>query len=137
MALVSCTGPTQSHATRARDHFTAPLFQALCRHAEREAGRWFLLSAEHGLLDPDTVIAPSSTVLDRKDVKRLKAWSAKVIEQLTPQLDGIERIVLLANARSREFLLDFLREDGRQVEIPLEGLSLGAQLDWLQRQQRG
>ena len=133
LAIVSCTGPTQPFATRARDHFTAPLFQALCAFAEREAGRTFLLSAEYGLLDPETVIAPSRTVLDRKDVKRLQAWAGRVIEQLAPHLAGIERVILLANARSREHLIDFLRQDGRTVDVPLEGLSLGEQLHWLRR----
>ncbi|HEX4932606.1 MAG TPA: hypothetical protein VFV33_05460 [Gemmatimonadaceae bacterium] len=134
LALVSCTGPSQPHPARAREHFTSPLFQALCTFADRRAGRWFLLSAEHGLLDPDAVIAPSALVLDRKDVQGREAWSARVQAQLAPYLPGIERVLVLANARSREFLLDFLRSDGRAVEVPLDGMSLGAQLQWLQRE---
>lgn len=135
LAIVSCTGPGQSKPSRGRDHFTSPLFRELCTFAERQAGRWFLLSAAHGLVDPDDIIMPMAAVMHRKDAAARQSWSARVIEQLAPHLAGVERILLLANARSREYLLDFLRQDGRTVQIPLEGLSLGEQLQWLRRQQ--
>ncbi|MFN8669472.1 MAG: hypothetical protein U0164_19955 [Gemmatimonadaceae bacterium] len=131
---MSCTGPGLSQPSRARDHFTSPLFRELCTFADRQAGRWFLLSAGHGLVDPDAVIMPMTSVMHRKDAAARRTWSARVIEQLAPHLAGVERILLLANARSREYLLDFLRRDGRTVLIPLEGLSLGEQLQWLRRQ---
>lgn len=77
---------------------------------------------------------PMTSVMHRKDAAARRTWSARVIDQLAPHLAGVERILLLANARSREYLLDFLRRDGRTVLIPLEGLSLGEQLQWLRRQ---
>ncbi|MCC6930741.1 MAG: hypothetical protein IT359_17255 [Gemmatimonadaceae bacterium] len=134
MALVSCTGPALSHPSRARDHFTSPLFRELCTYANREAGRWLLLSAGHGVVEPDAVITPVTSVIGRKDTAARRTWTALVIEQLAPRLTGVERILLLANARSREYLLDYLQLEGRTVLVPLEGLSLGQQLQWLRRQ---
>ena len=60
-----------------------------------------------------------------------------MIEQLTPHLTGVERVLVLANARAREFLLDFLSREGREVEVPMDGLSLGEQLQWLRKQNGG
>lgn len=133
IAVVSCTGPTRPQSARARDLFVSPLFQELCAFADREADRWFLLDAEHGLLDPETVIAPTTKSLGRKESTARREWARRVIQQLVPVLDGVEHVLVLANARSREYLLDFLGEDGRQVEIPMDGLSLGEQLQWLRR----
>lgn len=137
LALVSCTGPMRAQPSRARDVFLSPLFKELCAYAEREADAWFLLSAEHGLLDPETVITPTATGISRKDSAARREWARLVIEQLTPHLSGVERVLVLANARAREFLLDFLSREGREVEVPMDGLSLGEQLQWLRKQNGG
>lgn len=137
IAVVSCTGPTRRQSARARDLFVSPLFQELCTFADRETDRWYLLDAEHGLLDPETVIAPTTKAIGRKESAARREWALRVIQQLVPVLDGVERVLVLANARSREYLLDFLAQDGRQVEVPMDGLSLGEQLQWLRRQNGG
>lgn len=137
IAVVSCTGPTRPQSARARDLFVSPLFQELCAFADREADRWFLLDAEHGLLDPETVIAPTTKSIGRKESAARREWARRVIQQLVPVLDGVEQVLVLANARSREYLLDFLGENGRQVEVPMDGLSLGEQLQWLRKQNGG
>ena len=137
LAVVSCTGPMRPQPARARDVFESPLFKELCTFAEREADIWFLLSAEHGLLDPETVITPTAKGISRKESAARREWARLVIEQLTPHLTGVERVLVLANARAREFLLDFLSREGREVEVPMDGLSLGEQLQWLRKQNGG
>jgi hypothetical protein len=39
--------------------------------------------------------------------------------------------VVLAGARYREFLLDYLKARFATVELPMEGLKIGKQLQWL------
>lgn len=64
-------------------------------------------------------------------VKERREWARRVIEQMRTKLPDCERIVILAGARYREFLMDYLRQRGVRVEIPLEGLRIGEQLSWL------
>jgi hypothetical protein len=44
---------------------------------------------------------------------------------------GGDRIVVLAGQRYRESLMDYLRQHVRTVEIPMEGLTIGRQLQYL------
>jgi hypothetical protein len=46
-------------------------------------------------------------------------------------LPGADRIVVLAGIRYREFLMDYLRQRARTVEVPMEGLRIGKQLHFL------
>jgi hypothetical protein len=46
-------------------------------------------------------------------------------------LPAADRVVMLAGARYREFLLDYLRARFGKVELPMEGLKIGEQLHWL------
>jgi hypothetical protein len=48
-------------------------------------------------------------------------------------LPAADRIVVLAGVRYREFLMDYLRQHARIVEVPMEGLSIGRQLQYLAR----
>lgn len=56
-----------------------------------------------------------------------------VLGQLQPELTGVDRVVILAGARYREFLVDAIRDKDVTVEIPLEGMRIGEQLRWLKR----
>jgi hypothetical protein len=60
-----------------------------------------------------------------------------VLTQLEPHLDGIGFINFLAGQRYREFLEASLRSRGLVVSIPMEGLGIGKQLSWLNRELHG
>jgi hypothetical protein len=49
------------------------------------------------------------------------------------ELRGERRVVMIAGARYREFLIEPLRRRGIVVEAPLEGLRRGEQLNWLSK----
>jgi hypothetical protein len=46
-------------------------------------------------------------------------------------LPAVDRIVVLAGLRYREFLMDYLRQRAGTVEVPMEGLTIGRQLRYL------
>lgn len=46
---------------------------------------------------------------------------------------GGRAVILLAGQRYREFIEPWLRERGHPVSIPLEGLPIGKQLQWLKQ----
>jgi len=92
---------------------------------------WFILSAEHGLLNPDTVTRPYEKTLNTMGVAERRAWAQRVIRQMGTDLPPANRIVVLAGQRYREFLMGYLSNRFADVEVPLEGLRIGEQLSWL------
>jgi hypothetical protein len=59
VGLVACSRLKADRPAPARELYVSPLFRAARAYAERRhgPGRWFILSAHHGLVDPDTVLA--------------------------------------------------------------------------------
>ena len=129
--LVSCVGQKLPHPAPAKDLYDSPWFRKARAHAERTGQPWFVLSAEHGLVHPCDVIAPSNVTLNDMPVAGRRKWASRVLEQLEPHLDGVESIVFLAGQRYRECLERLLRSRGLAISVPMGGLKIGEQLSWL------
>lgn len=95
--------------------------------------RWFILSAEHELLEPDAVIAPYENTLNGMSSERRKAWAKRVLRQLLPWVSKGSHIVILAGRLYREHLVNVLTETGAEVTVPMIGLGIGKQLHWLSK----
>jgi hypothetical protein len=54
VVLVGCVKTKGTKASPARDPYLLPLFEWRRRYAESSGRPWYILSAEHGLLDPGT-----------------------------------------------------------------------------------
>lgn len=125
IALISCVKSKLPTAAPARDLYTSSLFQKMRAYAEANADRWYILSAEHGLLSPDTVIEPYERTLNRmRQHDRLK-WAGRVQEQLVNVLPKECEVLIIAGRRYHENISPFLRERGYKVLLPFEGLSMG------------
>jgi hypothetical protein len=135
--LVSCVSKKGRIATGARDLYTSEWFTKARAYVEVSEAPWFILSAEHGLLAPDEIIAPYEKTLNRMGVAERRGWAKRVIAQMDSKLPTCEQIVLFAGARYREFLMDYLGRRAQRVIVPLEGLRLGQQLAWLSRHKPG
>ncbi len=131
IALVSCVKRKRSTTSAAQDLYTSDLFSGMRRYAERQADRWFILSAEHGLLEPERIIDPYEKTLNRMPKNERLAWADQVRLALLPLLHEPSTVLMLAGQRYREFLMPSLQAAGHIVEIPMEGLKLGFQLRWL------
>ena len=131
IALVSCVKQKRTSAAPARDLYVTELFRGLRRFAEARADAWYILSAEHGLLRPDQVVAPYERTLNTMRKPERLAWAARVQRQLLDVLPPSAQVILLAGARYRENIEPFLRGKGCEVSVPLEGLALGKQLQYL------
>lgn len=128
--LISCVSQKRSNACRARDLYVSQWFLKARRHVELSRAGWFILSAEHGLLDPDAVVAPYERTLNKMGVAERREWARRVMDALRPQLAGVGRVVVLAGERYREFLMPALRAACPEVQVPLQGLPIGKQLRW-------
>lgn len=128
IALVSCVKSKRGSPTAARDLYTSQLFRALRGYAEATSDAWYILSAEHGLLHPDQIIAPYERTLNTMGKQDRRAWAERVQEQLAALLPPDAEITVLAGTRYREDIVPFLQARGHSVRIPLEGLRFGKQL---------
>jgi hypothetical protein len=59
VCLVSCVSSKAVRALPARDLYISALFIKARAYVESLRCPWFILSAEHGLVHPDAVIAPT------------------------------------------------------------------------------
>ncbi len=128
--LVSCVSEKRSAPCAARDLYVSSLFRKARVFVEAQHAPWFILSAEHGLVHPDTVIAPYDRTLKGMPAADRRAWARKVLGSLEIQLASVDEVVFLAGQRYREFLEGELRSRVR-VEVPMAGLTIGRQLQWL------
>jgi len=129
--LVSCVSQKQPYATAARDLYTSDWFVKARRYVEAQHALWFILSAEHGLLHPDQVVAPYERTLNTMGVIERRHWAERVIRQLDDVLSGVGTAEFLAGERYRENLIPELGRRGISVSIPMQGLRIGEQLGWL------
>ena len=129
--LVSCVGQKRSQPAAARDLYRSAWFMKARSYVEASGRPWFILSAEYGLVAPDTVIEPYEKTLNTMGVAARREWAAMVARQLCEEVRRADRIVVLAGARYREFLMPVLSRMADVVEVPMEGLRIGEQLRWL------
>lgn len=129
--LVSCVGTKVELPTKAKDLYVSDWFKKARKYVERAGGPcWFILSAEYGLVNPETVIAPYEKTLNTMGIAARREWAKRVIRQMELSLPSCDEIVVFAGARYREFLMDYLLKRANRVTVPLEGLRIGEQLSW-------
>jgi len=127
--LVSCVSQKGGASAKARNLYVSDWFKKARRFVEQRSDPWFILSAEHGLLHPDTEVAPYEKTLNEMTIAERRAWAKRVIEQMKNQLPSVPQIVLLAGSKYRELLLEYLATRAKVI-TPLEGLRIGEQLSW-------
>jgi len=123
IALLSCGKTKAKTAVPAKHMYLGTLFSLQYQYALQHADMIYILSAKYGLLDPETIIEPYDETLLKKSKKDRLAWAERVLEVM-PQAD---EYIFLAGAKYREFLADKLQP----ASVPLEGLSIGRQLQKL------
>jgi len=131
IGLVGCVKSKHDKPMAARDLYTSPLFRGRRRYVEHTCKRWFVLSAKHGLVDPDTVLEPYDETLKNAGRGERQRWSAAVLNALKVELGSLSSTVFEIHARDdyRGFgLVDGIRELGGQVIVPTDRLSLEQQL---------
>ncbi len=125
LVLISCVKTKRPDPCQAKDLYISTLFRAQREFAERWADQWYVLSALHGLIAPDEVIAPYERTLTRSSVAEQRAWSHKVAETLFARCETNDRVIITAGESYCRFIEPLLKERGNAVWRPLKGLSMG------------
>lgn len=133
LGLISCAKSKQNYPCRADEMYrsSAP-FSKAHDYAIVQYDRVAILSAKHGLLLPHEVIEPYEQTLKTMRRKAKKQWADRVYKQLKDKFDFkiISEIFFHAGMDYREYLIPLMRREGVRVQVPLEGLRQGKQLQW-------
>ena len=129
--MVGCVKSKKSRSSAAKDLYISPLFKGRRAYVEEHCDRWFILSAKHGLVEPDEVIEPYDVALATQSIPERRRWAADVVAAIREELGDLKGMTfeIHSGASYREFGLaaDLVRL-GANVENPVAGLSFGQQL---------
>jgi hypothetical protein len=133
IGLVGCVKKKVDHASPARDLYVSLLFLGRRAAVEGRADRWFILSAEHGLVEPDQRIEPYERSLAAASVQQRRQWASGILASLRARLGDIGDYSFEIHAGRNYFaygLRDGLLTAGAEVVVPTEGLAQGEQLQY-------
>lgn len=123
IVLVQCTATKREQRSVARELYAASsYFCAMRKYAEAKGDAWFILSAEHGLITPDTELDPYNTWIGDVDTEE---WAAGVREELETYVGAGETVELVAGKKYADPLQDALADSDFVVVEPFEGLRIG------------
>lgn len=131
--LVACVATKLGHAAPAADLYQSDWFCKARAYVEALGAPWCILSARHGIVDPETVLDPyDETLVGAPEWRRLQ-WGDAVVQQLWKIAPHGSKIVLLAGAMYRNAIRQQPGAGGSRWHFitPLEGLGIGQQKAWL------
>lgn len=131
IAFVACSGTKTEKAAAAKDLYISPLFKKTRAHVEAMCDEWHILSALHRVVHPNTVLEPYDFTLAQMSRKQREVWAADVMRQIRGLVQPGDRVYIFAGQLYREHLIEPLKQLQCYVDIPLEGLGIGEQLQTL------
>jgi hypothetical protein len=122
VALIGSSGAMADAPQPAGELFRSDGFARAREQARHSGLPWFVLSAHHGLLDPDEVISPHEIQIDDQPTAYRTAWGEWVVAQLADrlQLDGVV-VEVHGGVDFAQPLRQPLARRGAVLEIPLPG----------------
>lgn len=127
--MLSCVSKKLDRAAPAGELYVSSLFKLALGYASLLAPTdIFILSAKYGLVGIDDIIEPYDVTLNSMGAAERRAWAKNVLEALRGRTSLAEdQFTFLAGDRYRADLVPHLRH----VAIPMAGLRIGEQLQFL------
>jgi hypothetical protein len=125
VVLISCVKRKKSKPAKARELYDSTLFRAQKAYAEKFGNGWYILSAKHGLLNPETEIEPYEETLTTAGVSHRRHWAKEVFAEIEKCTKADDLIVITAGDAYCRFLVPLLEQRGNIVRRPVKGLSMG------------
>ena len=131
VVLISCVNKKLHHKSKAQNLYISPLFKKNLQYAKSlNPDKIFILSAKYGLLRLNEEIEPYDKTLNKMRSNEIKEWAKTVLTQLKKLTDlKIDEFIFLAGNNYRKYLLP----DITNYKVPMEGLPIGKQLQWLSK----
>lgn len=132
VVLLGCVKRKLARRAPAKDLYVSPLWHGRRAYAEASGCPWLILSAKHGLLDPEQPIAPYDVALADLSASARRAWGERVVAALQTRFGSLNGMTfeVHSGAAYRTAIAARLREQGAAIEQPLLGLTMGRQLSW-------
>jgi len=132
VVLISCTSKKRTYRCKAKELYDASsLFAASYSYAKRKNCEVYILSAKHGLLYENDIIAPYNETLLDKTSKEINEWRAQVLKALEERFDFNEtNFIILAGKNYYEPLIQYIKH----YELPLKGMRIGERISFLNAQ---
>jgi hypothetical protein len=127
--LISCVSNKLQYRAKAKDLYISPLFKMSLAFAHSlDPAKIFILSAKYGLVDLEQELEPYQQTLNAMSTYEIKNWAEKVKHQMKEKVDfENDEVIFLAGEKYRKYLSPSFR----RVSIPLKGLRIGQQLQYL------
>jgi hypothetical protein len=129
--LVSCGKRKQSTEAKAAELYTSPRFRLSVSLPQRLHLPYSVLSAKHGLLEPDATVQPYDASLASLAREARRSWAERVIGQLLAAHYDVRRFVLLTENEYRNDLVPLLVETKHSILEPLLGYDRSWRMSFL------
>jgi predicted transcriptional regulator len=135
VGLVSCTKSKLDEAAPARELYSPSwVFTKSVEYVEERCDEWLVLSAKHGLVEPDEVIEPYDETLAGTKKATKDEWATRVREQLKARYEGKRVKFVLMAGESYAGAVEGIEQEAwidAKVEQPMKGMSTGFRRRWL------
>lgn len=131
--IIGCGKRKHPIPAPAADMYLSQLFTSARQWCEEGGMPWRIMSAQHGILDPDSSIEPYDLALSMLNSDELAEYRDRIAFQWsTGFASRPTRVVLLASSLyARTFAKAISGQES--VEEPLAGLGFGRRIHWLQK----
>lgn len=136
VVLVSCGLKKAPSSAPAAELYIGNVFRAARGYAEASGSPWFILSAKHGLVAPDQVVAPYDATMTEKNEAEREAWARAVVDELEHRFphEKVDLEVLAGEKYEKPLRAELERRLAHRrawyLEAPLAGLEVGERLAW-------
>jgi hypothetical protein len=136
IGLVSCVKTKRDEPTAPKELYTSDYFEKMRAYAEQYHDDWWILSAKHGLLDPDgDPVEPYDKTLTDARVGEKRKWAEKGAQQLDDEKLLSNDVTLVFHAGKDYYgeLLPLIEDTGVSILTPTEGLYIGEKKAWYKK----
>lgn len=116
------------------DLYVGNLYTARLAYAKQLGGPHWIVSGFHGIRRPDYVVGPYERDLASMRSDELRAWQGQQEFGALQIAEPGDRVVVLASAPYAGKWCAALARSGCTVDLPLAGMQIGEQLQWLKAQ---
>lgn len=129
--LIPCASKKCDHRAKARDLYQSALFKKSLAYSEKQKpDAIYVISDLHGLLSLEKEIEPYEKDLKKMSAAENREWAEMVLKDLAKVADlDNDKFVLLVGKTYRKNIVSKIKH----YEIPMEGLKIGKQLQWLSK----
>ena len=133
IGLVGCVKTKIEEAAPPRKLYNSDYFEKMSSYSENYHDDWYMMSAKHGILEPDgEPIEPYNETLRNYTKAEKREWAEGIAKELADKGIVSEDVTIVIHAGKDyyEELVPLIQDQCADVEIPTEGLGIGEKKAW-------